>query len=245
MSKYTTGDMAKLCEISIRTVQFYDIKELLKPTDLTEGGRRLYSEDDLKKLRTICLLKSLGLSLDSIRGIMDSKNPGKILLLLLEQQLKSLDTKIADMQKQKDAIEAIKKSIRDTKAISVNSINDIEKIMSEKKKLRKVHGIMLIVGIVMDIIEIATIVLWAVKGIWLPFAVGMPIVILLGILMTRMYYKNTAYICPECSANFRPKLKEFLFAKHTPKTRKLKCTTCGYEGYCVEKYADEKTFKSK
>ena len=29
MSNYTTGEMAKLCNVSVRTVQFYDTKGIL------------------------------------------------------------------------------------------------------------------------------------------------------------------------------------------------------------------------
>ena len=241
MSQYTTGDMAKLCDISVRTVQFYDAKDLLKPSALTEGGRRLYSDDDLKKLRMICLLKSLGLSLDAIKGIMKSEAQGRVLALLLDEQLKQIDADMADMQKQREAIEVVQESISNTEVISVNSINDIEQIMNAKKKLRKVHGGMLIAGIIMDIIQIGTILLWALKGIWLPFVVGMPLVVLIGIFITRMYYRKTAYICPECGTVFRPKLRKFIFAKHTPKARKLECPNCRYMGYCVETYADEGT----
>jgi DNA-binding transcriptional MerR regulator len=86
MSTYTTGELAKLCEVTVRTVQFYDEKDLLKPTELTEGGRRLYTDEDLKKLILICLLKSLGLSLDTIKGILGSENQNKVLLLLLDEQ---------------------------------------------------------------------------------------------------------------------------------------------------------------
>ena len=239
MSPYSTGDLAKLCDVSVRTVQFYDTKGILPPTELTEGGRRLYSEDDLKKLRLICLLKSLGLSLDSIRGILGSENPSRILLLLLDEQSKQIDEEIADRQKQKEAIEVVKESILNTDMIAVNSIRDIEQIMNGKKKLKRTHVTMLIVGIIMDIIEIGTIVLWIKRGIWLPFAIGMPIVIVLGWLMVRMYYRNAAYICPDCHEKFRPKMKTFIFSKHTPKTRKLTCPDCGYTGYCVETGADE------
>lgn len=238
MSKYTTGEMARLCNVSVRTVQFYDNKDLINPSELTEGGRRLYTDDDLKKFRLICLLKSLGLSLDSIKGILESEAPSKVLTLLLDEQLKQIDEDINERQKQKQAIELVKDNLRNTKAISVNSISDIEQIMSTKKKLRKVHGGLLVVGIIMDLIQVGTVLLWVFKGIWWPFAAGMPLVILMGILITQMYYKKTAYICPECGVTFRPKLKKFFFAKHTPKTRKLECPSCGYVGYCVETYAD-------
>ena len=50
MAQYTTGGLAKECGITVRTVQFYDQRGILVPSALTEGGRRLYSEEDLKKL---------------------------------------------------------------------------------------------------------------------------------------------------------------------------------------------------
>ena len=52
MSKYTTGEMAKLCGVTVRTVQYYDTRGILIPSELSEGGRRLYSEDDLKRMRS-------------------------------------------------------------------------------------------------------------------------------------------------------------------------------------------------
>lgn len=234
MPHYTTGEMAKLCDVSVRTVQFYDSKDLLNPSELTEGGRRIYTDDDLKKLQLICMLKSLGLSLDAIKGILQSNAPGKILLLLLEEQERQLDTEIGDRQKQLKAIRIIKENIRSDSNIPVQSISDIEYAMTNKKKLSRVHGIMLAVGIVMDIIEIGTLLLWIFKGIWLPFAIGMPLVILMGVLLFRMYYHGVEYTCPECNSVFRPSMKEMLFSKHTAKTRKLHCPSCRYTGYCVE-----------
>jgi len=38
MSNYTTGEMAKLCNVSVRTVQFYDHRGVLHPSSETEGG---------------------------------------------------------------------------------------------------------------------------------------------------------------------------------------------------------------
>ena len=56
MSMYTTGELAKLCGVTVRTVQYYDSRSILLPSRLSEGGRRLYSEDDLRKMKTICFL---------------------------------------------------------------------------------------------------------------------------------------------------------------------------------------------
>lgn len=241
MSQYTTGEIAKLCDVSVRTVQFYDSKDLLKPTELTEGGRRLYSDVDLKKLRLICLLKSLDLSLNSIKAILENDSPEKILLPLLDEQEKEIDNEISIKQKQLGAIQIVRESIQNSNTIPVQTIGDIERIMSGKKQLRKVYGMIFSVGILMNIIQWGTLFLWIFKGIWLPFAIGMPIVILLGVMLFRMYYRNTAYICADCKAIFQPSAWEMFWSKHTPKTRKLKCPECNHKGFCIE-IANEKQF---
>ena len=41
---YTTGEITKLCGVSVRTVQYYDNRGILIPSSLTEGGRRLYTK---------------------------------------------------------------------------------------------------------------------------------------------------------------------------------------------------------
>lgn len=245
MSKYTTGELAKLCEVSVRTVQFYDTKGLLKPTELTEGGRRLYSDDDLKKLRLICVLKSLGLSLNSIKGILDSDTSSKVLLLLLDEKLNQLGDEIKDRKNQIRIIEAIKNNIRNTDTISVNSIIDIEHMMKNKNKLRKTYVTMTVICIIMITVQIWLSTFWFTIGVWLPYAMGFPVIILIEILMTGMYYNNAVYVCAECNTKFRPTFRKFIFSgyrsktKYTPKTRKLSCPKCGNTGYCVETSAEE------
>ena len=66
MSKYTTGEIAKLCNVSVRTVQYYDDRGILIPSELSEGGRRLYTDDDLKRMHIICFLREIGLPINSI-----------------------------------------------------------------------------------------------------------------------------------------------------------------------------------
>ena len=86
MSQYTTGELAKECGITVRTVQFYDQKGILVPSSLTEGGRRLYSDEDLKMMKIICFLRDMGLSLDTIGKLLREEDPGSVISVLLEQQ---------------------------------------------------------------------------------------------------------------------------------------------------------------
>lgn len=241
MSKYTTGEVAKLCGVSVRTVQYYDTRGILVPTELSEGGRRLYSEEDVKKMKVICFLRELGLPINSIGELLSEEDPGSVIALLLEQQEQVLRQEINERQSKLNKLEQMTRELKNVEHFSVESIGDIAAIMENKKKLRKVRAVMLSVGIVMEIIEVATLILWIVKGIWWPFAAGMCLVILAGIWISAYYFKNVAYLCPQCHKVFKPTFKEAFFAWHTPNTRKLTCPHCGHKGYCVETCADNKT----
>lgn len=237
MSTYSTGEIARLCGVSVRTVQFYDGKRLLPPSEINEGGRRLYSEADVEKLRFICMLKALGLSLDAIKKILDSEQKNEILLLLLEQQEKRIYQEVQQREKQLTSIRFLRETLKNEGEIPAQSLCDIEEIMKKKKELRTTHGVMLAVGILMDFIQLVLLALWLIKGIWVPFAVGMPFVIAMGVWMMHFYYRRVSYACPHCHTVFRPRFGEFFFAKHTGKARCLTCTQCGKKDYCVEQSA--------
>ena len=98
MSKYTTGEMAKLCGVTVRTVQYYDSRKILVPSELSEGGRRLYAEADLKKLKMICFLREMGLSINSITSILAEENSSNVITLLLEEQSRTLRQEIAERE---------------------------------------------------------------------------------------------------------------------------------------------------
>lgn len=38
MSQFSTGELAKAAEVSVRTVQYYDQRGILTPSEVTEGG---------------------------------------------------------------------------------------------------------------------------------------------------------------------------------------------------------------
>lgn len=239
MSKYTTGEIAKLCGVSVRTVQYYDTRGLLTPSEFTEGGRRLYSEDDLKRMKIICFLRDAGISINSIGELLSGKDPGSVISVLLEQHEQLLKEEMQERQVKLDMLDGIKRELRGIEKFSVESIGDIAYAMENKKKMRKLHATLLITGLPISIIQWTSIILWIVKGIWWPFALYVLIAILYAVWVTKFYFKKVVYICPQCHEVFRPKLKEAIFASHTPTLRKLTCTCCGYKGFCVETYGKE------
>lgn len=239
MSKYTTGEMAKICGVSVRTVQYYDTRNILTPSELTEGGRRLYSEEDLQRLKIICFLRELDLPINSIGELLSEEHPEDVVSLLLDEQERTLRTEIEEKQVRLGKLEELKQALKRVTHFSVESIGDIAHIMNNKKKLRQVRLVILAVGIVMDVIEVGTVILGIRTGIWWPFGIGMCLVVAMGIWISAFYFKRVAYICPKCHTIFKPSFKQAFFARHTPNTRKLTCTACGHHGFCVETYGKE------
>jgi len=236
MSKYSTGELAKECGVTVRTVQYYDKRGILVPSELTDGGRRIYSEDDLKKLKIIYFLRDIGLSIDTIADILAEPNSNHVLITLLGQQTVELEDEIKEVNEKLSKTRQLIKEIQTWGWFSLDKINDIAVTMKGQKELVKVRRNIIIPGIFIDIVEIGTFLLGIIKHTWLPFVVAMVGVIIAVIFLTRYYYSKVAYICPECHEVFKPSMKEFFWAAHTPKTRKLTCSKCGHKGYSVEVY---------
>ncbi len=236
MSQYTTGEIAKLAGVTVRTVQYYDSRGILVPSDFSEGGRRLYNDADLSKLRVICFLRDLDVQINSIAEILEAENAEKVISLLLEQQLSMVQEEISEKEKQRDKIISIQKEMKNYRNFSIENLNDIAQQMENKKKLYRVRATMLAIGIPCEILELFTFILGLVKGIWWPYILGLVIIIACSIFILWYYDHNVSFICPECHKIFKPGRWESLWAKHTTTTRKLHCKGCGYHGYCVETY---------
>ena len=71
--------------------------------------------------------------------------------------------------------------------------------------------------------------------VWQGVGIGIGLVYV-GTLLTLSYRfsRKIAYICPNCHQLFQPTYREFVFARHTPKTRKLTCPHCHEKSYCLE-----------
>jgi len=240
MSKYTTGEMARICGVSVRTVQYYDGRGILVPSELSEGGRRLYSENDLRRLKIICFLRSIDLPINTIAQLLAEDKPDSVIALLLQQQAQTLQEEVKERREKLQLLEGLQQELKLVEDFTVESIGDIALRMKNKKKLRKVHITMAAVAVPLEMIEIATLVYAIRSGIWWPFVLGMIVEIIGAVWVSRYYFKNIAYICPECHEVFRPNFKEAFWARHTPRTRRLTCPHCGRKGFCVETAAPEK-----
>jgi len=239
MSQYTTGEIAKLCGVTVRTVQYYDSRAILLPSELTEGGRRLYSEEDVKRLKVICVLRELGLSINVIGQLLKEEDPASVIDVLFSQQSQALKEEIAEKQSQLDKLTQLHRELKNVEHFSVESIGDMANVMENKKKMNKLYVKFLLMAVPVELVEIGTIILWIAKGIWWPFVLWMLMMIPIIWCFVKYYHRKVAYICPQCHTTFRPAIKEFFWANHTLRTRKLTCTCCGHKGFCVETWGGE------
>ena len=87
----TVNEVSKLTGVSIRALQYYDKIGLLKPTEYTESGYRLYDDTALERLQQILLFRELEFPLKEIKEILSGPNFDKN--KALEQQITLLTMK--------------------------------------------------------------------------------------------------------------------------------------------------------
>lgn len=98
------GALAGKLEMSQRTIRYYEEIGLLNSIKRIEGGRRVYTDVDLRRLKLIKRLKIMGMTLSEMQELEAmwtiEKSNDKVLRRLLEllsNHLKRLDDRIADL----------------------------------------------------------------------------------------------------------------------------------------------------
>ncbi len=129
---YTIKELCKLTQLSVRTIHYYDEINLLRPTQRTNKGHRLYSEENLWRLQQIVTLKFIGFSLSQIKNLLQ-KNDLNILDSLImqakvladeENRIKKISYLVNDLIKQNEL----------TQSIDWKSVTSIIEIIQSKGK---------------------------------------------------------------------------------------------------------------
>lgn len=234
MANYSTGELAKKVGVSIRTVQYYDRRQLLSPAKLSEAGRRVYTDHELEQLELITFLKSLGLSLNNIKELLNSPNFEEVLQTLLDQEQLHLKQKIKQHEATLKTIGQLQRWLTNEIPVTPNSFLGIEEAIRRRRNLTRKRTALVIFGVLVDILEIIIIWYGVTNNNWWAMLVAFCPIIVAVAMAVFAYYRSVEYVCPQCKAYFRPPFGEFFWAKHSPKTRWLKCPECEHAGYCVE-----------
>ncbi|MGB5216982.1 MAG: MerR family transcriptional regulator [Smithella sp.] len=113
------GELSKKLDMSQRTIRYYEEIGLLNSIKRVEGGRRIYTDADLRRLKLIKRLKIMGMTLTDMQELEAmwtyEKSNEKVLKRLLEllgNHLKRLDDRIADLDILRNEITEYQERIR-------------------------------------------------------------------------------------------------------------------------------------
>lgn len=121
----TVKEISRLTGVSVRTLHYYDEINLLKPTQITDAGYRLYDDMALERLHSILLFRELQFPLKEIKAILDS--PDFDAEAALNEQIKLLEL-------QKKRLDKIISSAREilTKGVNNMSFSSFDKTELEE-----------------------------------------------------------------------------------------------------------------
>lgn len=107
MSSLSIGQLAKQAGVRVDTVRYYERDGLLSPAGRLASGYRRYGMTELKRLRFIRRAKSLGFSLEDIRGLLMLSEERSV-----PQVKRAAQIKLADIEQRINELERIRSGLR-------------------------------------------------------------------------------------------------------------------------------------
>jgi DNA-binding transcriptional MerR regulator len=128
---YQIGEVASMLGITTRTIRYYEEIGLMTHPKRLDGGIRVYTKEDVKRLKFILKLKELGISLKEMHELADIYETYKTqdiimpkLIEILDNHITKIDEKIAKLGSLRNDILQYKQKV----------IGIIQKNKSEGKK---------------------------------------------------------------------------------------------------------------
>ena len=122
-SKFSIGDIAKIHNVSVQTLRHYDKIGLLIPSYVNkETGYRYYSSKDFVTIDLIKQCKSMGLSLEEIKDIINNYTSLESILDIMNRQKSIIDKKIKELNDIKNNISFLEKRINESLEEGIDTI---------------------------------------------------------------------------------------------------------------------------
>ena len=126
---YRIGQLAKLANVTVDTIRFYEKQQMMGHEIRTEGGFRLYSDSDLQRLKFIRVGRQMGFGLDAIRDLLSIRvDPAHHTCeeskAIVQARLNEVNTLISELQHvqrslQRTEVEQVLQAITGIKAAAV------------------------------------------------------------------------------------------------------------------------------
>lgn len=131
---YKIGDFAKIVDIPVRTLRFYDTYGVLQPSEIDDfTGYRYYSDENIVECELIKLLKSLDFTLEEIalyKNCIDEE--------ILEKKKKEIEERMYLLKLKHKRLEIMQEQIRSKKEIQKIEETSEEKVLRRKYEKRNI-----------------------------------------------------------------------------------------------------------
>jgi MerR family copper efflux transcriptional regulator len=111
----TIGVAAAAAGVSAKAVRLWESRGLVPPTERTEGGYRVFTEDDLAILQFIRQAKALGLTLTEIKDVLELQRHGTA---PCDQVIQIVDTHIAQIDRTMTELRHLRRSLANARRIA-------------------------------------------------------------------------------------------------------------------------------
>ena len=111
-STYRIGEVAAKVGLTERTIRYYEERGLLESVKRLDGGQRVYTDDDVRRLKFILKLKVLGLSLDEMQELETLYGRHRTNAKVLPRLIELLDSHLATTRERIGELTALRDEIR-------------------------------------------------------------------------------------------------------------------------------------
>jgi len=111
LTYYQIGELAEIVGMSTRTIRYYEEIGLLNSVKRIEGGKRVYTDMDLQRLKFIQRLKHLGLTLAEMNELEDIYQIHRTTRKVLTRLLELLDNQVAKIEERSNDLNRLKEDI--------------------------------------------------------------------------------------------------------------------------------------
>lgn len=133
---YSSGEFARMAQVSVRTIRFYDKQGILHPSYVSPSGARFYTDSDFARLQQILLLKYLGFSLEDIKEMTIGDSDYRLMLSSLNMQKKLVQDRIEQLQLVADAIDSTVNAIDREHQLDWSRMLDLIHLTGMEKSLK-------------------------------------------------------------------------------------------------------------
>ena len=111
-SGYRIGELASKVGVTERTIRYYEERGLLESVKRLDGGQRVYTDDDVRRLKFIQKLKVLGLSLAEMQELETLYGRHRTNAKVLPRLIELLDAHLATVSERLGELAALRDEIR-------------------------------------------------------------------------------------------------------------------------------------